>query len=351
MTKYYDWDATLSRQTDTNGEICIVIGAKGIGKTFGLRKHCVSDYIKRKRRFCEICRTKEELKSVVQNYFDKLQNAGFFTDWQFRIEKNVGYIRKSKNDDWEIICYFVALTAFQTEKKRTYANVYRFIFDEALIDRKDKYHRYLPDEFLILANILDSVSREQPDAQQHYKLYLLGNSCDLTAPYLQHLGVNSIPEYGYSYYKNKTVLFHYVEPWDSEERKRNTLVGRMLSGDSESSMIFDNVFADTSAGEVAKKSANARHAYSIKYCNDIFSIWIDYKTGLFYVLNSNIRKRDNKPIYTLTKKDATIDYTAVRKSEAVLQIINDMFYLGSIRYDSIATRDKFLTVLDFLGVK
>ena len=68
MAEYYDWSATLSRQTDTNGEICVVIGAKGIGKTFGLRLLCVSDYLKRGRRFCEICRTKEEMKAVKKGY-------------------------------------------------------------------------------------------------------------------------------------------------------------------------------------------------------------------------------------------------------------------------------------------
>lgn len=350
MAKYYDWAATLSRQTDTNGEICLVIGAKGIGKTFGLRLLCVSDYLKRKRRFCEICRTKEEMKAVKKGYFDKLQNAGYFNDYEFRVEGNTGQIRKSKNDDWQVLCYFVALTSFQTEKKRTYAGVYRFIFDEALIDRKDRYHRYLPNEFLILANILDSVSREQPDSDMHYKLYLLGNACDLSAPYLQYLGINTIPEYGYSFYRDKTVLLHYVEPWDANERKLNTLVGRMLSGNDEASMIFDNEFADTGAGEIETKTSKAKYAYTLKFNHDYFSVWIDYKSGVFYIVGKQHSSK-NERVYTLTKDDAQIDYTALRRNEPFLQILNDVFYLGGLRYDSIATREKFLTVLNFLGIR
>lgn len=38
MTKYYDWQSTMSRQTGTNGEITLVLGAKDIGKTFGQMK-------------------------------------------------------------------------------------------------------------------------------------------------------------------------------------------------------------------------------------------------------------------------------------------------------------------------
>ena len=205
MSKYYDWQATFSRQTGTQGEICIVTGAKNIGKTFGLRLQCVNDYLKTGRHFCEICRTKDEVKNVTQGYFDKLQNDGFFSDYVFKVERNTGYIAEKpaadEKPEWHVICYFVALTAFQTEKKRTYTNVYRFIFDEAIIDRKDRYHRYLPNEFLVLANILDSVSRQQYEDAKPYKVYILGNACDLSCPYLQYLGVNSIPEYGDHFYR------------------------------------------------------------------------------------------------------------------------------------------------------
>lgn len=77
MGKFYDWQKTMSYQTGTNGEICIVLGAKDIGKTFGLRLKCVERFIKHGELFCEICRTKEESKMVANGYFDKLQQEGF----------------------------------------------------------------------------------------------------------------------------------------------------------------------------------------------------------------------------------------------------------------------------------
>ena len=60
--RYYDWQATISRQTGSQGEFCIVIGAKNTGKTFELRRRRVSDLIKRGDRFCETCRTKDEIR-------------------------------------------------------------------------------------------------------------------------------------------------------------------------------------------------------------------------------------------------------------------------------------------------
>lgn len=363
MTKkkqqYYDWQATFSRQTGNQGEFCIVVGAKGIGKTFGLRKQCVNDYLKHGWHFCEVCRTKDEMKVVRQGYFDKLQNAGLFSDYIFKIIGQTGYIAREPEKDsemgnyvekpkWDVLCYFVALTAFQTEKKRTYTDVHRFIFDEAIIDRKDRYHRYLPNEFLVLANLLDSVSRQLPNGEQ-YRVYVLGNACDLTCPYMRYLGIDRIPEFGYSFWHNKSVLLHYVEPWDKDERQAQTLVGRMLNGTDESEMVFGNVFNVAYTGDVAQKSKNARYAYAIKYGEQVYSIWIDYRQGLCYI--SSKLPKDAINVFTITKADASLDYQAIERTSPYLQMLNKFFYLGTLRYESSAMREMFLTILEFMGIR
>ena len=349
--KHYYWPDTFSRQTGTNGEICIIAGAKNIGKTFGLRLQCVEDYLTRKTTFCEICRTKVEAKAVQAGYFDKIQNDGFYTDYEFKTEKNSGFINMGTHDepDWKLICYFVALSNFQQEKKRTFVKPYRFIFDEAIIDRKDRFHRYLNSEYLILANLLDTISRQQPDDDYSYRLYILGNAVDLTSPYFEFLGIDSIPKFGYSWYRDKTVLLHYVEPWNAQDRKANTLVGRMLAGTDEARIIFDNEFEDTSAGEVCAKTPNAKYAYTLVFDKMQFAIWIDYKDGIYYV---NSKVPDNAPnVFSLTKRDGSIDRKAVRRSDAFLKLLNEIFYIGGLRYESPALREAFHEVLGFLGIK
>lgn len=357
--RYYDWEATFSRQTGSQGEFCLVVGAKGIGKTFGLRRQCVSDYIRHGWHFCEVCRTKDEMKVVRQGYFDKLQNAGLFPDYLFRVTGQTGYIAKEPEKDpetgeyaerpqWDVICYFVALTAFQTEKKRTYTNVRRFIFDEAIIDRKDRYHRYLPNEFLIFANLLDSVSRQLPDGEQ-YRVYVLGNACDLTCPYMRYLGIDRIPEFGYSFWHGKSVLLHYVEPWDKEERQAQTLVGRMLSGTEESEMVFGNVFGSADTGDVQPKTKAARYAYAIRYADHIYAVWIDYGQALCFITSRLPKDAGN--VFAITKADASLDYQAIERTSPYLQMLNRFFYQGTLRYESPAMREMFLSILEFMGIR
>ena len=354
MPKFYDWDKTMSYQTGTNGEHCLVLGAKDIGKTFGLRKKCIERYIKHGELFCEICRTKAERDEVVPGYFDKITQVGFFQDYIFKTDRNAGYIAKrplkeKQQPKWELICYFVALTNFQREKKRTYLKPKRFIFDEAVIDTKDRLHRYLKDEFLILANLLDSISRQQPEDDYNYYVYYLGNAVDLTCPLVRFLGITKIPKFGYSYYKNKTVLLHYVEPWDADERRARTLVGRMLEGHEESSVIFDNVFQDTTGREIMRKTSNASYKYAIKWGKMVFSIWADMKTGLWFICSK--LPKDAKCVYTLTKRDSSANYQMISRTEPLLKLLVEIYYIGGLRYESAHIRESFFEVLEFLGIK
>ena len=355
MPKFYDWDKTMSYQTGTNGEHCFVLGAKNIGKTFGLRKKCVERFIKAGELFVEICRTKAARDNVRIGYFDKLKSAGFFSDYIFKTTKTCGYIARKPVDDkdkpqWKLICYFVALTNFQEEKTRTFVKPKRFIFDEAIIDKKDKHHRYLTDEYFILGNLLDTISRQQPDDGYQFYVYYCANAVDVTCPYLRYLcGLNKIPKFGYSWYKNKTVLLHYVEPWDVEDRKAKTLVGRMLNGYDESKIVFDNVFADDTGGEIMRKTSNARFKFGVVWGAVKFGIWADSKKALWFV-TSKIPK-DSKAVYTLTKRDSSINYQVIKKASPMMQILNDIYYIGGLRYESAHIRECFFEVLEFLGVK
>ena len=350
--KYYYWPDVFARQTGNNGEITIITGAKGIGKTFGLRLQCVSDYLQHGQLFVELCRTKVECKAVSLGYFDKLQNAGYFSEHQFKTDAKAGYINMGTDDNpqWELICYFVALSNFQQEKKRTFVRPRRIIFDEAIIDTKDRYHRYLPDEFLIFANLLDTISRQQPDDDYRYTVYLLGNAVDLTCPYFRQLGITKPPEYGFHWYRDKTVLLHYVEPWDAQERKSNTLVGRMLAGNDEAKIIFDNEFKDyTQTGEIEGKSQMARYEFAIKYNEWVFALWVDWKTGIFYISEQIPANAAN--VFTITKKDGSLDHRVLRKTDSFLKILNESFYIGALRYENSTMRVAFHSVLDFLGIR
>ena len=353
MSGFYDWNATFSRQTGTRGEICAVVGARGIGKTFGLRLALTKRAIAGRGRFVEICRTNEEAKAVSAGYFDKLQDAGFFVGYRFKVEALKGYaaldVPEGETPEWMQVCYFVSLTTFQREKKRTYTDVRAVIFDEFIIDVADRYHRYLPMETQIFAGVLNSIFREQPNDRIQRRVYLLANAVDLVNPYFAMWGIDKPPEFGYHFYRNGSVMLHYVEPWDMDTRVMNTLVGRMLQGDAGATADYANVFEARDTGDIMPKTPDARYAFGIVYGKSEFAIWIDLQAG-YYFVTSKIPK-GSKNVWALTKRDMTINRLMVDNKHGHIKGVLQAFYYGLLRFDKQSTRDRFFTVLQYIGVK
>lgn len=354
---YYDWNKTFTY----NAEINVIVSMRGLGKTYGIRKQVVRDFLKDGSRFMEIVRYKELLKgeSAVQyGYFDKLVLNKEFPDYQFKVTGTNAYIAKipqgKEKPKWELIGYFVALSGMQQSKQRTFVNVRRVIFDEFIIDKRTG-HRYLQGEFDLFVNLIDSVAREEVTQEGEamgtkIRCYLLGNACDLTNPYFIRWGINKQPKDGYSWHNNKLVLLHYVKDKVYQHGKRKTLVGRLIAGTSEEDVIIDNVFVTGDEYNIGKKTSNSKFELGIVYRKQKFGLWIDVRSGYIYV-NGTIPKESGKPIFALTKEDNTANYIQLRKGEKMLKQIMDYYYADIMKFSTVGIRDTFLETMELFGIR
>jgi hypothetical protein len=355
---YYDWNKTMTYDAQIN----MVISMRGYGKTYGLRKQCIKDFLKDGSKFMEVVRYKELLKgeSAIQyGYFDKLILNDEFPDYIFRVNGTNGYIAKKPADEnekpkWFHLCYFVALSAMQQAKQRTFVNVKRVIFDEFIIDKRTG-HRYLSGEFNLFANLIDSIAREEVDKDGNAKgtkvhAYLLGNACDLTNPYFVRWGINQQPKEGYSWFAGKLVLLHYAKDASYQAGKRDTLVGRLVAGTAEESIIVDNEFKIGDEYNIAKKSAGALFQYGI-ICNGMsFGVWMDISKGFIYI-NNKVPDGSGKPVMALTREDNTANYIQVRRGEKTLKMLMDMYYADCLRFSNVGIRDRFLDSMAMFGIR
>lgn len=349
--RYYDWNSTLAY----NADVTMVVGARGIGKTYGIRLQCIRDYIKKGFRFVELVRFKTELSGFVSGYFNRIDTNREFDGYVFRTEGAYGYIAEKPEEGekpkWQLMSYFLAMSDAQQLKKRTYDRVKRIIFDEAVLDKDDRYHRYLPHEFSTLANIVDTVSRERADVDGvPPRVYLLGNALDLFNPYFIAYNVN-VPRKGYRWYKNKTFLLHYAEDKEySKEKAAQTVAGRMLQGTVEGAIANDNEFTRQNKDFIRKKNKAAKFSFGVVFDGWTFGIWDDRNNGYYYVTDK-VPEKSNRPIFAVTVDDDRVNYVAARKAENALKGFTEMHYLGIIRYESVAIREKFLEVLQMFGVR
>lgn len=351
--RYYDWNKTLSYDAD----VTMVVGARGIGKTYGLRLQFIRDYLNNGNRFVELTRHAKQLSGFTGSYFVRMIENNEFPNYVFRTDTKYAYIaQRPKGDEkpkWEICGYFGALTMAQEMKKWTFSRVKRILLDEAVIDKRiDRYHRYLSNEFSILANVVDSVSRERPDtdAGSRPHVYLLGNACDLLNPYFAVYDVGE-PKEGFSWHANKTMILHYVKDAEYAEAKTaDTVAGRMLNRTIDGLIASGNEFIKQSNDFVFKKPKHAKFQMGIVYQGNRYGIWLDELNGYYYI-SRKIPKNTEKPIFALTAEDNKINYIAAKKAESALQGFVELYYLGIVRYESAIIKTEFYDILALFGVR
>lgn len=351
MPNFYDWNQTLAYDAD----VTMVVGMRGIGKTYGIRLQAVRDFINNGYTFVELVRHKTELSGVTMGYFDRIESNEEFPNKVFKTDNNMAFIAdKPQGDekpDWQLLGYFLAMSQHQQIKKRTFDKVKRIILDEAILDKRDRYHHYLPREFTILASIVDTVSRERADVKGiKPRVYLLGNALDVMNPYFMNYNIG-VPKRGYSWHKNKTMILHYAEDAEySQAKAKDTVAGRMLAGTEEGGIANQNTFAKLNDDFIMKKTKSAKFTFGVVYNGTDFAIWTDWQNG-YYFVTDKIPKNTDKPVFTLTLDENRFNYIAARRAETMLQGFTEMHYAGCIRYESIPIREKFKEILTIFGVR
>ena len=84
---YYDYNKILSY----NAFINILIGERGVGKTYGASKMVINKFLKKGEQFAYIRRYKPELKKAVPQFFEALQNNNEFQGHNFSTKSNTFY--------------------------------------------------------------------------------------------------------------------------------------------------------------------------------------------------------------------------------------------------------------------
>lgn len=352
MAKFYDWEKTLSYDAD----VTMVIGARGYGKTFGLRTQFIRDWKRDGSRFVEVVRYKNELSGVSDGYFGRIEDLPENENYLFKTDTRCAYIAEKPTDDkekpkWHTLGYFIAMTAAQSMKKRTFKNVRRILLDEAVIERTDRYHRYLQNEFQILADIVDTVSRERADTKSlRPRVYLLGNACDFGNPYFGHYGVTSDLKFGYRWFGNKTFLLHYVDSGSyGYEKLSGTVAGRMLAGSEQGRTSALNEFTGINTDFVNPKPKRAKFSFGIHFNGMHFGVWIDWQEGYYYVTDKI--PADARAIYYFSNDDAKVNYMAAKKTSRLMQTFGEAYYMNLLRYDTVDVKSRFRDVLTCFGIR
>ena len=315
---YYNPNKMLSY----NRILSFLIGSRGIGKSYSMKKYCINRFIKYGEQFIYVRRYKQELKKVT-SYFDDI--APEFPGVNFKVKGRQFFINE-KLAGWAI-----PLSAWQSEKSNAYPNVTTIIFDEFLRE-KDK-SGYLPNEVEALLNLMDTVFR----GRENGRCICMSNSTTVVNPYFLYFGL--VPDLNKRFNAYESILIEIPDSADFSAERRKTKFGRLIDGTNYGDMSLDNEFVNDSSLFIEKRSKNSKFKFLVVYQGLKMGIWVDTQLGLMYL--STEYDPDSKLSFAILKDDLDENTQLVSswKQNFYISRMVSAFLKGLLRFDSQVVRN------------
>jgi hypothetical protein len=262
---YYNPQKMLSHNRILN----MVIGARGIGKSYGMKEYPIKKFLKTGAQMIYIKRYKSDLKKV-GTYFDDI--AGAFPDHEFKV-RGYDLLIDGKQYGWAI-----PLSMWQSLKSTSFPNVETIIFDE-FIREKDK-SGYMPNEVDALLNVMDTVFRTRDNC----RCICLSNSVSVVNPYFLYFGI--VPNVNKRFNTYENILVEVPESKDFSDERRKTRFGRLIDGTSYGAMSLDNEFVNDSDVFIGSRGKNSKFKFTLVYNGLHMGLWIDLEQGLMFLSDS-----------------------------------------------------------------
>lgn len=334
ITAYYSFNRILSHNAIYN----FIVGARGLGKTYGAKKKVIKDFLKKEHEFIYARRYKEDLKSRFSFFADI---AHEFPDWDFRVngldaECAPIKTREDKKRSWRKMGSFVALSQSQSYKSVAYPNVRTIIFDEFIIEKGAV--RYLPNEARVFNDLYSTVDRYKDKT----RVLFLANSITITNPYFLELRIRPDERPGELLISHDGfVAAHFPDAKDFQNEVYKTRFGRFIADSDYADYAVGSQFRDNTDNLLKPKPSDAKYYMSLETPQGQFSIWTDK----FY---HNYFFQEKQPVlpvwFTLIPEKMDEDKTLLLYNDKMLQWFRAAFNQGRAYFDTPQTRNAFIEI-------
>lgn len=350
--KYYDVPKLCSYNAEING----VFGSRSIGKTYGLLKQCIQDWLKRGEQFGYVRRYQSELEIVRDNILDDVMQE--FPDYETKRIKSTYYIRKRVVDDkkqnkWQVIGHMFAASKHGDYKGTAYPYIRRIIWDE-YIREIGAIPGYLPNDMQALFSIYTTISRYR----ENVSMYLLGNTCNLMMPLFLFLNINEEPKSGVTQFRKRVnidgemkqvrFLIDYVKDGELIDQVKKSTFGALVSGSEEEQVIINAEFSNGGKLFIEKKTAVSKFHYGFSFKNKRYGVWCDLNEGKWYI---NKKIPSDGVMFALTAKDMRPNLMLIEQATPFLKNLRRLYGYGMVFFDSPNTREGFIDLIRMIGLR
>lgn len=314
MKQHYELHDLLTYNRILN----FLIGARGIGKTYSIKEHCINRFLKTGEQFIYVRRFKTELKKLF-TFFSDISPE--FKDHKFSIKGTTFYIDK------KIAGYAIPLTNFIKEKSSSYDKVTTIFFDEFLIENSNLH--YLPNEPLILLNLMDSVIRNR----NNVRVICASNAVSIVNPYFVYFNIKVNTNVRFTKHPDKPILVEIPQSGTIENARKTTQFGKLINDTSYDDFATKNKFVNDRSDFIKQRSKKSNAYITIFYNGTNIGIWFDKNNGEFYASN----KFDNtRPKFAMSKEDMRENIYMMNnwKKSVFLKLLVKSFQQGILYFEN-----------------
>lgn len=269
---YYSFDKLFSY----NFLIALVIGERGVGKSFNSKVAVLKKFLKNGEQFIYLRRYKTELDIALTSFWDDLQANGYFEDHRLEVKKSK--LLTELLCDGKVCGYAVPLSTSNILKSTPFPKVGTILFDEFLLDNAGTHH-YLKHEVTMLLDVIESVFRLRDG-----KTILLGNALNVHAsPYFAYWNLE-LPVDGSEFrtFEDGAIVVNYIRNMEYRAAKKKSRFGRLIANTDYGRYAIDNEILRENYSFIAKKPPKAEF-YGVVIVNGMsLGIW-NGRDGYMYL--------------------------------------------------------------------
>ena len=317
---FYDYSKILTYNAFLN----ILIGERGVGKTYGASKMVVKQFLKNDFQFAYIRRYKTELKKSVPKFFEALKENEEFKDINLFTKGDTFYINDKPAG------YAMTLSTAQSLKGSNYSKVKFIIFDEFIIEKGQQH--YLPNEVENFLGLVETIAR-----MRDVKIFMLANAVSIVNPYFLFFDITLPYNNDIKTFKDGLILVQYMKNEEYRQAKKESKFGRLVQGTEYEKYAIENNFRLDNKNFIERKTGNSRCSFSFRYKDNIYGVWFDYNAGKIFVSQDH----NTKICFSCTLDDHTPNtmfYSVAKEYNSWRTFIKN-YKLGNVYFENVKIKN------------
>ena len=325
---WYSYDKVLSYHAMMN----YIIGERGCGKSYGLKKYLLNRFKKKGRQFIYLRRYDTELKKSLKDneFFKDVENDSMFTEDEFNVRGDKFYM------NGKVCGYAIPLSKASIYKSVPFPNVDIIMYDEFLIDNAT-YH-YLPDEPEKLLDFIETVGR-----LRDIQVFCLGNNISLVNPYFDYFNISLPYNTDIKIFKNGLILINYIKNEAYRKVKKESKFGTLIDGTKYGEYAIDNQSLKDNNNFIKKKNPKSKFFFNIIINNHTYGVWMNYNSNEMYI--SKMYNANHPVTITFNYKDHTENTIMLKSKSVFFQNLVKHYMNANLYFDNLQIKSDITTLI------